>query len=335
MYKPSPIQNSFYIEIFSSQIKFVYDDETTWCYGWSDGGKEDNRPVILVKGEFLTRVTHETLHNFRYAAAGVEFETNKGRIFSYQPLGMSTNWKSEQTTICALPGKEIIGLKIKHGVLIGTEQQQNADSFSSSSSHEFNVDSSSPNNNTGKSLYWYCIAVKYAKEDSISHEDVVFDDHFLGQDDSIKFHHFDNWDDANRMWKRIKEECNLKMGRSGVLLDCQKLAKLKQAGSNIEGIKDCLEKAKENGYYAEKKDEEVNLVDTILTLYKLLSTKEDLFMMLWVIFLLSVSFYLDLESQLLTGQVMGILPTIFLTKDNKRKFFLFFFLTKSAIFLLA
>ena len=70
-----------------SQIKFVYDDETTWCYGWSDGGKEDNRPVILVKGEFLTRVTHETLHNFRYAAAGVEFETNKGRIFSYQPLG--------------------------------------------------------------------------------------------------------------------------------------------------------------------------------------------------------------------------------------------------------
>ena len=33
-----------------SQIKFVYDDETTWCYGWSDGGKEDNRPLILVKG---------------------------------------------------------------------------------------------------------------------------------------------------------------------------------------------------------------------------------------------------------------------------------------------
>ena len=285
----------------------------------------------MVKGEFLTRVTHETLHNFRYAAAGVEFETNKGRIFSYQPLGMSTNWKSEQTTICALPGKEIIGLKIKHGVLIGTEQQQNADSFSSS--HEFNVDSSSPNNNTGKSLYWYCIAVKYAKEDSISHEE-VFDDHFLGLDDSIRFHHFDNWDDANRMWKRIKEECNLKMGRSGVLLDCQKLAKLKQAGSNIDGIKDCLEKAKENGYYAEKKDEEVNLVDTILTLYKLLSTKEDLFMMLWVIFLLSVSFYLDLESQLLTGQVMGILPTIFLTKDNKGKFFCFFLKKKTAICLL-
>ena len=90
-----------------------------------------------------------------------------------------------------------------------------------------------------------------------------------------------------------------------------------------EGIKECLEKAKESGYYAEKKDEEVNLVDTIVTLYKLLSSKEDLFMLLWIIFLLSISFYLDLESQLLTGQVMGILPTVFLNKDNNRKFVLF------------
>ena len=90
-----------------------------------------------------------------------------------------------------------------------------------------------------------------------------------------------------------------------------------------KGIKECLEKAKEIGYYAEKKDEEVNLVDTIVTLYKLLSSKEDLFMLLWIIFLLSISFYLDLESQLLTGQVMGILPTVFLNKDNNRKFVLF------------
>jgi hypothetical protein len=91
-----------------------------------------------------------------------------------------------------------------------------------------------------------------------------------------------------------------------------------------EGIKECLKKAKESGYYAEKKDEEVNLVDTIVTLYKLLSSKEDLFMLLWVMFLLSISFYLDLESQLLTGQVMGILPTVFLNKDNNRTFFFTF-----------
>ena len=99
----------------------------------------------MFKGEFLTRVTHETLHNHRYAAAGVEFETNKGRIFSYQPLGMSTNWKSEQTTLCALPGKEIIGLKIKHGVLIGTEQQN----------------ATSDDNISNVKKEWYCVGKKH------------------------------------------------------------------------------------------------------------------------------------------------------------------------------
>ena len=104
---------------------------------------------------------------------------------------------------------------------------------------------------------WYCIAVKYAKEDQDDHVEEMFGSNYGDDDDSIKFHHFDHWDDANRMWRKIKEDCNLKIGRSCVLLDCQKLAKLKQAGSNTEGIKQCLEKAKEKGYYAEKKDEEV------------------------------------------------------------------------------
>ena len=81
------------IIIFFSQIKFIYDDDTNCCYGWSDGGKSDNRPAIMTDGEYLTRVTHETFYNYRCAAAGVEFETNKGRAFSYQPLRMSTNWK--------------------------------------------------------------------------------------------------------------------------------------------------------------------------------------------------------------------------------------------------
>ena len=81
------------IIIFFSQIKFIYDDDTNCCYGWSDGGKSDNRPAIMTDGEYLTRVTHETFYNYRCAAAGVEFETNKGRVFSYQPLRMSTNWK--------------------------------------------------------------------------------------------------------------------------------------------------------------------------------------------------------------------------------------------------
>ena len=86
----------------------------------------------------------------------MEFETNKGRIFSYQPLGMSTNWKSEQTTLCALPGKEIIGLKIKHGVLIGTEQQN----------------ATSDDNISNVKKEWYCVGKKLVSKKESVHANI-------------------------------------------------------------------------------------------------------------------------------------------------------------------
>ena len=42
------------------QIKFEYDDNKTWANG-IDGGVEDNRKLIMTPGEYLVRVTHETL----------------------------------------------------------------------------------------------------------------------------------------------------------------------------------------------------------------------------------------------------------------------------------
>ena len=49
-------------------------------------------------------------------------------------------------------------------------------------------------------------------------------------DNSINFHHFEHWHEAKQMWKKIKEQCKLKYGRSSILLDCKKLMKLNQAG---------------------------------------------------------------------------------------------------------
>ena len=43
------------------QIKFEYDDEKTWSVG-VDGGRKDNREFIMTPGEYITRVTHETLN---------------------------------------------------------------------------------------------------------------------------------------------------------------------------------------------------------------------------------------------------------------------------------
>jgi hypothetical protein len=55
-----------------------FDDDTSWSNG-HDGGKTDNRPVVLTEGEYLTRITHETFYNYKHAAIAVEFESNKGR----------------------------------------------------------------------------------------------------------------------------------------------------------------------------------------------------------------------------------------------------------------
>ena len=40
------------------QIKFEYTDGKTWSVGM-DGGRKDNREIVLTKGEYIVKVTHE------------------------------------------------------------------------------------------------------------------------------------------------------------------------------------------------------------------------------------------------------------------------------------
>jgi len=42
----------------------------------------------MTPGEYLVRVTHEALYDHETAAGSVEFETNKGRVFMYNPSEM-------------------------------------------------------------------------------------------------------------------------------------------------------------------------------------------------------------------------------------------------------
>ena len=120
--------------------------------------------------------------------------------------------------------------------MIGTEQQNIKNDNSTTVS----------NNHTNGKKEWYCIAVRYAKEDT-EYKNEKIGNH-LG-DNSINFHHFEHWHEAKQMWKKIKAQCKLKYGRSSILLDCKKLMKLNQAG-NSEGIKLCQGEAKKNGLYA-------------------------------------------------------------------------------------
>ena len=94
------------------QIKFEYDDGKIWSVG-IDGGTQDNRDFIMTPGEYLVRVSHETLNQRWYAGASVEFETNKGRVVSFLSPYLSTGIKDQLVTLRADPGNEIIMLKIK------------------------------------------------------------------------------------------------------------------------------------------------------------------------------------------------------------------------------
>ena len=104
------------------EIKFVYDDMTEWVYG-RGGGHTDKLKLIMTKGEYLKRVTHERFLNYSSAGAAVEFETNKGRIFSYEPVTFTTKHRCERDTIVAEEGHEILALKIRRGMLVGSVQQ--------------------------------------------------------------------------------------------------------------------------------------------------------------------------------------------------------------------
>jgi hypothetical protein len=104
------------------QIKFTYSDKSCWYFG-HDGGTTDRRPAIMSEGEYIVRVTHERLDNFNFkcAAAGIEFETNKGRVFEYCPH-KADQQLSKQVTFRAQAGHEIVSLHIEHGTLHGVEE---------------------------------------------------------------------------------------------------------------------------------------------------------------------------------------------------------------------
>ena len=71
----------------------------------------------------VENTTRELSAIFRwYAGASVEFETNKGRVVSFQPF-LAGTWAGDVTTLRAGPGQEILRLKIKYGKLENIVQQ--------------------------------------------------------------------------------------------------------------------------------------------------------------------------------------------------------------------
>jgi len=291
-------------------IKMTYDDDSIWCHG-HDGGKVDNRSVVLTDGEYIIKVVHETFKNHKTAAASIDFWTNKGRQFEYHPTQLTTRWESELTTLTAQPGHEIIGLTIRHGTLVGSEQQpalsalkakdhsewfavgtvspkEDADATADA---EVNADATAANNTTA--------AAAAAAAASIS--TLTTSSTWKG----VTFKHYYTKADAKAAWKDAAANVAAKpMSRGGIFVDCTSLKVLNTAGG-IVAIAACKTAGIELGVAAAKKDEDVAILDAVWTLYKLIGTKKDAAIFFLVTTLIVMSSYFDLESKVLIGEVLS------------------------------
>ena len=259
------------------QIKFCYDDGKEWLAG-HDGGKADSRVVIFTKGEYLVRVTHERFDNFKCAGAAVEFETNKGRIFSYQPIAMTTGRKSEQVICRVDPGKEIISLNIEKGILTGIEQQDVPESDIISQPKQ-----------------WFIVGSTGQKEDF-----------------EASFRHFYNRKEALVAYKAASTHTISKKGRGAILIDAINMSIFKKVGETEAIVASSLDA----GYWCQKKEEEVGMLDAFFMLFKVLDKKADAWTFIAVVVLLAVSSYLDLFASVMTGQVL----TMFSGESSIREF---------------
>ena len=222
------------------QIKFIYNDGKVWSVG-QDCGKEDVRAAIMTEGEYLIRISHEKFYNFQCAGSAVEFETNKGRIFSYSSA-KTTSKNSEKVTFKAENGSEIIELNIRKGVLHGIEQQR--------------IDESSSKIWTDN--VWFSIVSCSHKEDG---------------DRPFQVKHFNTWKDAEQEWK-IHSPVK-KAGRASVLINCLKMTVVRKSG-RVENVNECIEFAVDKGLMLRDASENITLSSAVLMLLKVLTQKSDI-----------------------------------------------------------
>ncbi|XP_063690245.1 uncharacterized protein LOC134822900 [Bolinopsis microptera] len=178
-------------------IIITYDDDSIWSYGL--GGRKSHQKTIIFSGtEYLVRVTHETLVNRRWAGAALELETNRGRVFSFEPVCSSTP-KHKRTTITAEPGMEILSLQIRSGALVGYEQQP---------CREESVAVEE----------WYSVLYQGTKEDGVEVKE------------------FSEKQEAVRWWQGIRDKCRQKSGRGALFLDTKRNTILNKTGSEVIGV---------------------------------------------------------------------------------------------------
>jgi subfamily B ATP-binding cassette protein MsbA len=263
------------------QIKFIYDDDTSWTCG-HDGGKRDSQVAIMTPGEYLVRVSHERFENHTYAGAAVEFETNKGRTFKYHTRRMTTMDPSQVVTIQANPNHEIISLEIRHGVLLGVKQQL------------VPQDEQQP-----QPKEWYTLAL-FDNNDGQPVDD-------LDDDVSCSLQHFHSRRQAMAGWRQATQRSNILPNTcfAAILFNTRKRVLVKKRGASTH-VKRLLQSAATKGISLNTIDEDVSITRIIRTLLRVIGSKGDIINMVVVTSLLILSGYLELCTELMTGQLFSL-----------------------------
>ena len=307
------------------QIKFTYADGSSWSAG-QDGGSADRRPAVMSAGEYLTRVTHERFVNYRCAAAGVAFETNKGRRFEYYPDKVASRRADEQVTIEARRGHEIVALRIERGVLRGVEQRRrktfaadgarNGDGDGDDGGEGGGADEDSRDEVAGAASWpaWYAICVLDAPRDKVGSTTAGSDRRRDGgaiREEQLL--HFRTPRAALKQWRAVitaKNDSGCRAAWAALLVDArERLVVDTAAAKGARGsaaLRACERRAQEvHGLCAPRPTVgRAAPLEALRTLYRLLSTPRDIALFAAVSGLLVASTYFDLQASVMTAQVL-------------------------------
>ena len=259
-----------------------------------------------MQDEYLVRVSHERFYNLSSAAAGIEFETNLGRVFTYHPK-LASKQASEVVTVRAEPGQEIIALTIRRGVLIGTVQQTHSVEQASPLTSKSATADKDKSKKNGKKAPWLAIVRMGPKEEDASSSNF------------IRVEHFSNEASATAKWKQQTQSwAKERAARAAIMVDCMSLAIVRRTAANTALAKntmaECEALATQKGLLTGPDAEKVSILLTIAKLFKLIGgadQRDDLLLFLLVQSLLALSFWMEMVSTSILANMLTMVSDSF------------------------
>jgi len=186
---------------------------------------------------------------------------------------------------------EIIGLIIRRGILLGTEQQ-------AVPQEEINQISNN------KPQEWYVIGYSTTKEDTDVDTSSLDED--VEVDEDVRYQYFSSKMEAMAVWKQTQALVNRKKGRAAVLVDCRKFKILRKTGES-DTTDSCIEKVTKKGFLPPIQDDTESFIGVILKMYRSILSKQDIVLFIIVTLIKMLIEYSVVHRQFIKGNILAIL----------------------------